>query len=56
MTAEERFKWLLANTLERVCVLEAQLEEARARIVSLEGKAVQGDDLLTAPADRMEQR
>lgn len=36
MTAEERFKWLLANTLERVCVLEAALEAAQARIAEFE--------------------
>lgn len=30
MTAVERFKWLLANALERVCVLEAELEKVRA--------------------------
>lgn len=35
-TATERFKTLLANALERVCVLEAELEQARARIDELE--------------------
>ena len=32
VTAEERFKWMLANALERNCVLEAQLEKANERI------------------------
>lgn len=36
MTAAERFKALLANALERVCVLEEQLEAAQARIAELE--------------------
>lgn len=36
MTATERFKALLANALERVCVLEEQLELAQARITELE--------------------
>lgn len=36
MTATERFKALLANALERVCVLEEQLELAQARIAELE--------------------
>lgn len=36
MTATERFKALLANALERVCVLEEQLETAQARIKELE--------------------
>jgi cell division protein FtsB len=36
LTAVERFKWLLANALERVCVLEEQLEAAQARIAELE--------------------
>jgi hypothetical protein len=38
-TARDRFKALLANALERVCVLEEQLELALARIAELE-KAV----------------
>jgi hypothetical protein len=41
-TATERFKALLANALERVCVLEEELETARARISELE--AVDSDD------------
>lgn len=39
MTATERFKALFANTVERVCVLEEQLEIAQARIAELEAKA-----------------
>lgn len=36
MTAVERFKMLLANALERVCVLEEQLEQAQQRLAELE--------------------
>jgi hypothetical protein len=36
MTAIERFKALYANAVERVCVLEEQLERAQARIAELE--------------------
>ena len=36
MSATERFKRLLADALERVCVLEAELELAQARIAELE--------------------
>jgi hypothetical protein len=32
MTATDRFKMLLANALERVCVLEEQLEQQRAEL------------------------
>ena len=39
MTATERFKALFANAVERVCVLEEQLEQAQARIVELESEA-----------------
>ena len=35
MTAVERFKALLANALERVCVLETELEKAQAEIERL---------------------
>jgi hypothetical protein len=35
-SATERFKALLANALERVCLLEAELEIAQARIAELE--------------------
>lgn len=41
MTATERFKALLANALERVCVLEEQLEkaqEANARLLAELGR------------------
>ena len=38
MTATERFKALLANALERVCVLEAELEQAQARLAELDGE------------------
>jgi hypothetical protein len=41
-TATARFKGLLANALERVCVLEEELEVAQARIRELE--AVDSDD------------
>lgn len=37
-SATERFKYLLANALERVCVLEEQLEIALARIAELESE------------------
>jgi hypothetical protein len=37
VTATDRFKALLANALERVCILEAALETAQARIAELEG-------------------
>ena len=36
MSATERFKRLLADALERVCVLEEQLELAQARLAELE--------------------
>jgi hypothetical protein len=39
VSATDRFKALLANALERVCVLEAELEQARARISELEAEA-----------------
>lgn len=45
MTATDRFKALFANAIERVCVLEEQLEVAQARIAELEAAAA-GD-----PAD-----
>lgn len=38
MTATERFKTLLVNALERVCVLEEQLEAAQARLTELEAE------------------
>lgn len=38
MTATERFKWLLANALERVCLLEEEIEKAKARIAHLESE------------------
>jgi hypothetical protein len=38
MTAAERFKALLANALERVCVLEELLEQAQARVAELEAE------------------
>jgi hypothetical protein len=41
MTATERFKALLANALERVCVLEAELEQTQARLAELEAAARQ---------------
>lgn len=37
-TATERFKRLLADALERVCVLEEQLELAQARVAELEAE------------------
>lgn len=38
MTAAQRMKLLLANALERVCMLEAELEQAKARIAELEAQ------------------
>jgi hypothetical protein len=38
VTATERFKMLLATALERVCVLEEQLETAQARLAELEAQ------------------
>jgi hypothetical protein len=38
MTATDRFKMLLANALERVCLLEAELEQARQQIAELDEK------------------
>lgn len=35
-TATDRFKMLLAGALERVCVLESQLEQRDAKITELE--------------------
>lgn len=40
VTATERFKMLLASALERVCVLEEQLELAQQRIAELEARDV----------------
>lgn len=37
MTARERFKTILADALERLCVVEEQLELAQQKIVELEG-------------------
>ncbi len=37
-SATERFKILLANALERVCVLEADLEQKTERVAELEQK------------------
>jgi hypothetical protein len=39
MTATEKFKALFANAIERVCVLEEQLEKAQARVAELEVEA-----------------
>lgn len=36
MTAAERFKARFADAMERVCVLEEQLEAALARVAELE--------------------
>jgi hypothetical protein len=44
VTATDRFKMLLANALERVCVLEEQLEQAQTRIVELETSAGRNGD------------
>lgn len=38
-TAIERFKAHVANAIERICVLEEQLELAHARIAELEAEA-----------------
>lgn len=37
LTATERFKALFANAIERICVLEAELEATQARLAALEG-------------------
>jgi hypothetical protein len=45
MNATERFKWLFANAAERVCILEAQLEQANETIRQLrEGDMPEHDD------------
>ena len=36
-SATERFKRLLADALERICVLEEQLEIAQAQLAELNG-------------------
>lgn len=41
-SATERFKALFANTVERVCVLEAQLEEAQAEVERLKQEVSNG--------------
>ena len=41
MTATERFKRLLADALERVCVLEAELEVAHAELEQARDRAVE---------------
>ena len=41
VSAIERFKALLANALERVCVLEEQLELAQQRIAELEAQRLE---------------
>lgn len=38
MTAAERFKARFADAIERVCVLEEQLEQAHERIAELEAE------------------
>jgi hypothetical protein len=38
MTATERFKALLANSLERVCVLEEQLEKTQIELADLKSQ------------------
>lgn len=38
MTAAERFKARFADLVERVCVLEEQLEAALAKVAELEAK------------------
>jgi hypothetical protein len=51
-SAIDRFKILLANALERVCVLEAELEEARERIAELEQLSANGSqDKLSEQVD-----
>jgi hypothetical protein len=53
MTATERYKMLLANALERVCVLEEQLELAQARIAESEaerdGRPTRDEEIETYP-------
>ena len=38
MTATERFKMLLANALERICVLEEQIEELQRELAQERAK------------------
>jgi hypothetical protein len=53
-SATDRFKRLLANALERVCVLEAELEQRDERIADLEAElALHKADKTDAPV-RME--
>jgi cell division protein FtsB len=39
VTAADRLKWFLANALERVCVLEAQLEQTQNELAELRAAA-----------------
>lgn len=43
-TAIERFKAYVANAIERICVLEEQLELAHERIAELEAEAEKTSD------------
>jgi cell division protein FtsB len=43
-SATERFKSLLANALERMCVLEEQLEQAEAEIERLRADTEKEDE------------
>ena len=45
VTATERYKMLLATALERVCVLEAELEEMQARLAELEATSENGTEV-----------
>lgn len=42
-SATDRFKAMFANAVERICVLEEQLEQARARIAELEADKTEED-------------
>lgn len=44
MNATDRFKALFLNTVERVCVLEEQLELAQAKIKELEENGADDDE------------
>jgi hypothetical protein len=44
VTAAERFKWVAVNAIERVCLLEEQLEAALKRIAELEAAEPEQED------------
>ena len=44
MSATERFKALYVNAVERICVLEEQLELAQQRIAELEAEQAEAQE------------